>query len=125
MLESLRRHQRLRFVKPSVRESLAFDPLERDFGALRIVEAQCCAGVHAEIKLREVAIQMLLVHVLVRAYQPALEDAEEAFQRVGMNIAARPLEFAVVNRLVLDVYKRQPQGYFAACQSSCGYASFR
>ena len=64
-------------------------------------DSQLRAVVVAEIKLRQVARQVLLVHVLVGADQSALEEAEMALQRVGVNIAAHPLELGMVDRFVL------------------------
>ncbi len=44
---------------------------------------------------------MRLVHVLVGSNKAALENREEAFQHVGMHVAARPLELRVIDRLVI------------------------
>src|ERR1700685_1184176 len=64
----------LRSVRLPVCEPLALNALERNISALRIVDADLRAIVLAEIKLREIAIQVLLVHVLVSTHQTALED---------------------------------------------------
>src|ERR1700682_1214039 len=39
--------------------------------------------------------------MLISADHAALEDREESFKRVGVHIAARPLEFRVIDRLML------------------------
>ena len=54
----------------------------------------------AEGKLVEVALKMLLTAVLINALHAAFEDAEEAFNGVGCNIALGILARAVMDRLV-------------------------
>ena len=75
-------------VRPSIRQALARNTGKRNLGTRGIVDPELRAVVHAEIKLGEIAVQVLLVHVLVGANESALEDAEVSFQGVGMNIAA-------------------------------------
>jgi hypothetical protein len=47
-------------------------------GALRIIDAKLRAGVHAEVKLAQVAVKVFFVHVLVHTDQTSFENAEEA-----------------------------------------------
>jgi hypothetical protein len=82
-------------------EPLARESLDRNPGALRVADAELLASVHAEIKFREVPIQVFLVHVLVGSHQAALEDGEKSLKRVGMHIAARPFELGMVDRFML------------------------
>jgi hypothetical protein len=82
-------------------QSLANDASKRDFRALHIIDAELGAGVHAEVELREIPIQMLLIHVLIYANKTALEDRKEPFQGIGMYIAARPLALGMIDRFVL------------------------
>jgi hypothetical protein len=69
-------------VSPPKREALAADTLEGDFGAHRVSDAQLGAVVHAEVELREIALQVRFAAMLVGADHAALEHREEAFQRV-------------------------------------------
>ena len=68
---------------------------------LHVIDAEFRAGVHAEIELGQVTVEVLLVHVLTHTDHAALEDRKEPFERVGMYIAAPPLEFGVIDRFVL------------------------
>lgn len=54
------------FVSPPIGEALAVDLLQRDFGAHVSLMPSLGRGCSAEI-LREIALQVLLAHVLVRA----------------------------------------------------------
>jgi hypothetical protein len=83
-----------------VRQTLAFDASQRDLGAVRIVIAKLGAGVLAEIEFGQVAVKVLVIDVLVHADNAAFEHTEKAFQRIGVNVAPRPLEFVVVNGFV-------------------------
>jgi hypothetical protein len=85
-----------------ISEALASSFRYRDTGALHVIDAELGAGVHAEIKLRQVAVKVLLVDVLEHADESALEDAEEAFKSVGMHIAPRLLVLGMVNGFVLQ-----------------------
>ena len=89
--------RRFFFVRYLISESLSFDAFQRIAGALRITYAKLCAVVEAEVELCKVAVQVLAIHVLVRADQSTLEDRKEAFQRVGVNITARPLVLGMVH----------------------------
>jgi hypothetical protein len=80
-----------------VSEPLALGTFNRDGFALHVIDAKLGAGVHAEIKFRQIPVKMLTIDVLVNADQAALEHAEKAFKRIGMHVAASPLEFMVVN----------------------------
>jgi hypothetical protein len=44
----------------------------------------------AEVVFREVEVQVLLTTMLVNAAHPALEDREEAFRAVRMNVNKAP-----------------------------------
>jgi len=94
-----------------VREPLADRRLDRPFCTNRIVYAEFGAVVHAEIKLRQIAVQVLLAHVLIRADQTALEDREIAFNAVCVDVLAgsrlAPVFLVVIDRSVLI---RRPNG---------------
>src|SRR4051812_6294262 len=79
-----------------VGQPLALGSLRHKRGALHVAVAKPLAGVHAEIELREIPIKMLAINPLVDANDPALEDRKEAFQRVRMNVAARPFELGMI-----------------------------
>ncbi len=84
-----------------ISQSLAFETLQRDFSALGIVDTHFFAGVHPEIEFGQVSVKMLLVHVLINPDKSALEDAEIALKRVGVNIAAHPFALGVIDRFML------------------------
>ena len=55
----------------------------------------------SENRIREIAVQVKLVAVLINALHAALEDREEAFNRVRSHVAATEFLF-VVHRLMDD-----------------------
>jgi len=66
-------------VSLMVGQPLAFDALDRGFGAVDVADAERHAMVVTEIKFREIPMQVLLSAVLIHALHPALEDREIAF----------------------------------------------
>ena len=84
-----------------IHQSLSFRTRNGNAGALKIIDLQLFTGVLAEIELGQVAVKMLLVHVLVNAHQSALEDAEEAFEGIGVNVTAHPFILGMVNGFVI------------------------
>ena len=75
-------------MRPPIRETLAsraFDCKRRTFA---IFDAERGAVVVAEIVFRKITMQMLLAAMLIHTTHAALEDAEIAFDRIGMDIAA-------------------------------------
>jgi len=54
----------------------------------------------AEIKLRQIAVKVLLIDVLVNADKAAFQNRKESFQRVGMHVIAHPFEFGVIDKLM-------------------------
>ena len=71
-------------------------------GAVKIVEAKRGAGVVAEIKFREIAVQVLFVTVLINALHSALEDGEIAFNGIGGHIAAHVFVGCMLDRFVFS-----------------------
>ena len=69
-------------------EPLAFDAFDSGFGAVNVAVAEPNAMVVAEVKFREIAVQMLLVAVLINSLHAALEDRERAFDGVGVDLGA-------------------------------------
>ena len=61
-------------VRPSISEALANDTLSQSVGAVSVVHAKRCAVVMAEIKLRQIAMQMLFGAMLIGAEHAALEN---------------------------------------------------
>jgi hypothetical protein len=57
--------------------------------------------VHAEIKFGQVTVEMLAIDVLINADDAAFKHAEKPFQRIRVNVAARPFVFGMVNGLML------------------------
>ncbi len=93
-LELVRQRPRRRFalglgvlglpVRPAVGKPLTLRPDQRERGALLIVHAQRDAVGIPEIKLRQIAVQVLFRAVLINALHAALEDGEEAFDLSGI-----------------------------------------
>jgi len=77
-------------ISGAIGQPLAFRTFYSDGSALHVINAQLGACVLPEIKFGEIAVEMLGIDVLVNADHAALEHAEEAFERVGMHVAARP-----------------------------------
>lgn len=71
-----------------IHQALAFDALHGLDGAVDVAIAELDAVIVAEVKFREIAVQMLLAAVLIDAAHPALEDREEALDRIGLHVAA-------------------------------------
>ena len=91
----------LPLVRRRIGQALADGTFDGAIGALYVVDAELGAVVVAEIKFREIAIDVLLVDVLIDADQPALEHAKEAFKGVGVRIATDVLALGMVNGFVL------------------------
>jgi hypothetical protein len=70
-----------------VREPLPGRAFDGDSFALHVVNAELGAVVHAEVELREVAVKVLAIDLLVDADQAALEHRKEPFKRVHMHVA--------------------------------------
>jgi len=81
----------------SVSEALADNALERVRSARRIINTKRSALIIAEIELREIALQVLFIAMLVGAFHAALEHAEKAFDGVSSHVVARPFIVAVVH----------------------------
>lgn len=71
------------FVSPPICEALASDPLQGFVGAFKVSQL---AGVVTEIELSGVALQMRFADMVINADDPALEDGEEVFNRIGVEI---------------------------------------
>src|SRR2546425_701523 len=88
-------------IRTPVGESLPLDGLESVTGAFGVVDPESYAVVVAEIKFREIAMQVLALAVLIRAGHAALEHGKHTFDSVRMRIAAHVLAFAVIYRLMI------------------------
>ena len=64
--------------------------------------------VPAELKLAEVAIEVLYRDLMEAAYDAALQQAPVAINRPGMDFAANPFLRAVVDRFVVVNIGRHP-----------------
>lgn len=92
----------LRFaISCLIRKALSSKALERDIGTLFVIDAKLDAGVLPEIELGKIPVKMLNIDVLVNADKAALQNRKEAFQRVGMRLAARPFELGMIDHFVL------------------------
>src|SRR3546814_7994323 len=74
-------------VNPPIGDALSSDTLQGNIGALSIFNTAGAAVGVTEIKLRQIAVQMLLAAMLVDAAHPTFEDREKAFNGVGVDIA--------------------------------------
>ena len=88
-------------VSPPIGEALAFDPAQSNQGALNVSDAKPNTVAVAEVKFREVAVQVLLTATLVDALHAALEHALEAFNGVRMHGANHVFALAVTGKGVL------------------------
>ena len=84
-----------------VSQPLTHDALQRDVGALFIFDPESLPVAVSEIELGHIAMQVALCAVLVDALHAALEDAEEAFDRVRVDLATALLAATVVDVLVV------------------------
>ena len=57
-------------------------------GAVFVIVPKRGTVIIAEVKFREITVQMLLATMLVDAAHPAFEDREAAFDRNGVNVVA-------------------------------------
>jgi hypothetical protein len=87
-------------VRYLIRQTLSGEAFERDIGALFVIVAQLGAGVLAKIELRQIAVKVFAIDVLIHADKAALQNRKEAFQSVGMHVAARPFELGMIDKLV-------------------------
>lgn len=81
-------------------ETLAAGAADHDGGSRGVVHAQLDAVVVAEGELVEVSLEVLLAAVLINTFHAALEDAKEALDGVGGDIATGILARAMMHRLM-------------------------
>jgi hypothetical protein len=60
-------------VRLTIREALVFDALNRKRRTFPVIKAEGSSGVKAEIKFREIAVQMHFFAMLISAAHSALE----------------------------------------------------
>lgn len=82
-------------ISGTICQPLSDHAFECVFGAHRVVDAKSLAVVHPEIKLCQIAVQVLLRHVLISADQAPLKYREIAFRGVDVR-AVNALELATV-----------------------------
>jgi hypothetical protein len=90
-----------------IRQPLSSEALEREIGALFIVDAKLGASVLAKIELGKIPVKMLAIYVLVDANKTAFEDRKEALKGIGMNIAALPFKFGVIDGFMAGDRRRE------------------
>ena len=89
-------------VSRPIGQTLPGDLLERVVCAFAVADAICLTIVVAEAELGHVTLKVAFAHLVVRADQPALEDAEEAFHGVrGDPAGTRVFALAMVHSGVL------------------------
>lgn len=74
-------------VRPTIRDPLANDAVQRASGTTAIVDTVRDAVVIPKLELGKVAVQMLLAAMLINALHGALEDAEIALDGVAVDRA--------------------------------------
>lgn len=89
-------------MRLSIRQPLTNDTLQRALSPLAIFNAQLRAVAVAEIKLRNVTVQVLLRAVLVDALHAALEHAVEPLDRVRVRLAPAIFTSAVTDEIMLS-----------------------
>src|SRR5580693_2082186 len=109
----------LSVVRRRIGEALAHDPFYGAGGTLNVIYAKPHAIGIPEIELREIAVQMLFLAVLVHAFHAALEDRIVAFDGVGMDrFDVQPVGFVdpslMANVLILAVSDGAVSGKFVA-----------
>jgi hypothetical protein len=82
-------------------QALALHAFEGDLGPLAVIDAKLGARVLPEIELGQVTVEVPIINVLIDADDPALKDREKPFERVGVNVAARPFKLGVIDAFVL------------------------
>jgi hypothetical protein len=90
----------------SLRSRLISEPLADDahkgaLGALNVIYAKANAIAIPKIELGKIAMQMAFAAMLVNAFHAAFEHAVEAFNGVGVNLAATIFPFAMVHTFML------------------------
>ena len=84
------------FVRPTVRETLALNTLERNCRTFPIAHL---AGVPFEIPFREIARQMGFADVVMRTEHGAFHEAETALRSVRVRVLALPYLLLATYRL--------------------------
>ena len=75
-------------MSPPIGQALPGDAFERVVCTLRVSHAKRRAIVVAEVELSHILLQVLFAYVVIRPDQAALQDIEEGFRRVRMNVVA-------------------------------------
>src|SRR5690606_25873201 len=73
------------FTSRSIGEALSDDANKRVICALLIADAYCHAVVIAKVKLRQIAMQVLFLAVLIHAAHAALEDRKHILDGVAVD----------------------------------------
>src|SRR5579863_7929730 len=100
LLSERRRIERDLATSCFVGQPLALCADQRAIGTGLVVVSHLDPIVVAEIKFCEISVEVLLFNVLINTDQAALEDREEAFEGVGVHVAAHPFLFGMVNAFV-------------------------
>lgn len=87
-------------VSRSICKSFPDNATQSAGSALCVIDAECNPLVISEIELSKIAFQMRLTDMMVDADDPAFQDREIAFDRVGVRIAANVFFGGMVHALV-------------------------
>jgi hypothetical protein len=84
----------------SIGEALPNDAFDCPFGSLHVVHSESDAIAVSEIVLGKISVQMLLAAMLVDALHPTFEDRIEAFDGIGVDVAANVFLLTMVHALM-------------------------
>ena len=89
-----------RLVRLMIGEALALTASYRCDSAVGVIEPKRGTIIVAEIKFRQITVQMLLGTVLIHAAHAAFENREIAFDCIGRHVAARIFLRGVIDGFV-------------------------
>src|SRR5579884_2239950 len=84
-------------------EATSYDTREKAVCAILVIATQCDPVAVSELELRQIAVKVLLGAMLINALHAALEDAEIAFNGVGVDASTDVLASLVVHAAMAKV----------------------
>jgi hypothetical protein len=73
------------FTNPPIGQALAANGFKQHVGAFTVGNLESRAAVITEIELCQIAVQVSFIAMLINADHAALEDGEDAFNRIGVD----------------------------------------
>ena len=87
-------------TSPPIGEAFARDSAHDGIGALLVCKPKCHAIIIPEVKFTEIALQMILTHVVIDAIDAALEDRKVTLDRIRVRITANVFADRMYDSLV-------------------------